>query len=64
MAGKSGGKGCKKAGSRKEKCKRYRDFHTREKNKVRRVLKSSGREEAQRYAVAHGVVGYLAGLMR
>lgn len=59
-----GKKGNRKLGRSVDKCKRYRDRHTREKNKVRRILKSSGRAEAERYAVTNGVVGYLASILQ
>ena len=47
--------GSKKAGRNKDKCKRYKDLKTREKNKVKRVLKSSGRIAAEQYALEHGL---------
>jgi hypothetical protein len=59
---KSGG--AKKHGRNKEGCAHYRAMHTREKHKVRRVLRSSGLEAAQVYAAGCGMVGYLAGLVR
>lgn len=42
--------GSKKHGRNKEKCARYKGMHTREKNKLKRVLRSSGRAEAERMA--------------
>lgn len=57
------GNGSKKAGRNVEKCKKYRSFHRRELNKVKRVLKSSGRVAAEKYAFEHGVSGYLSGLL-
>ena len=59
MAAKTGSK---KAGRALEKCKRYRSFHRREMNKVKRVLKSSGLAAAEKYALENGVSGYLSGL--
>ena len=57
------GTGSKKAGRNVEKCKKYRSFHRRELNKVKRVLKSSGRFAAEKYAAENGVSGYLASLI-
>ena len=47
--------GSKKAGRNVAKCKRYKDLKTREKNKVKRVLKSSGKFAAEQYALEHGI---------
>ncbi|HLA88124.1 MAG TPA: hypothetical protein VJL10_08885 [Anaerolineales bacterium] len=58
---KSGG--AKKIGRNKEKCARYRAMHTREMNKVRRILRSNGWDAAQAYAAKNGVVGYLSKLV-
>src|SRR3990167_2587001 len=41
---------------------RYKTGHTREKNKVRRVLKSSGAKQAEKYANENGVISYLRSL--
>jgi len=49
--------------ARKKKCQAYRAAHIREKNKIKRVLQSSGPLAAQRYADKHGLSGYLAGLV-
>jgi len=57
---KSGG--ARKIGRNKEKCARYRAMHTREMNKVRRVLRSNGWDAAQVYAAKNNVVGYLSNL--
>lgn len=51
--------GSKKAGRSKDKCKKYSSFHRREMNKVRRVLRSSGRAAAEKYAHEKGISGYL-----
>ncbi|MBT7009103.1 hypothetical protein HN960_01540 [Candidatus Peregrinibacteria bacterium] len=56
---KSSSGGNKKHGRNKDKCTRYRNMHTREKNKVRRVLRSSGLEEAKRWAKENNVSVYL-----
>ena len=59
---KSGGS--RKIGRNKDKCASYKIFNTREKNKVRRVLKSSGLQEATRWAAENGVSAYLRTLVR
>ena len=41
---------------------RYKSNNTREKNKVRRVLKSNGVKWAEKYAQEHGVITYLKAL--
>lgn len=41
---------------------RYKSNNTREKNKVKKVLKSSGLKEAEKYGSEHGVISYLKGL--
>ena len=58
---KSGG--MRKYGRNKARCERYAAFHTREKNKVRRVLRSSGVAEAEKYAAGKNVTGYLGSMM-
>lgn len=55
---KSGG--MKKCGRNAEKCARYRALHVREKNKLRRVLRSNGTLAAQAYALQYNLVGYLS----
>ena len=45
----------RKIGRNAEKCKRYRDHKTREKNKIKRVLQSCGLAAAQAYAVLHHI---------
>lgn len=57
---KSGG--AKKIGRNKERCAKYRMFKTREKNKTRRMLRSSGLLAAESYAQSKGIAGYLANL--
>jgi len=54
MAGTKGGKG-RKIGRNKDKCNRYKVGRRRERNKIARVLRSSGIEEAKRYSVKYGV---------
>ena len=51
---KKGG-GARKIGNQLEKCKRYRDAKRREKNKVKRVLRSSGYAAALAYAKLHSI---------
>lgn len=48
-----------KAGRNDTKCKKYRVNKTREKNKVKRVLKSEGVKAAETYADKNGVWSYL-----
>jgi len=57
---KSGGS--KKIGRDVAKGARYRGLHIREKNKVKRVLCSSGAKAAKQYATKHGLLGYLGSL--
>ena len=52
-----------KAG-RKRRCAAYRAAHTREKNKVKRGLQSSGERAAREYAQAKGVGGYLDTILK
>lgn len=61
---KKGSGGLRKVGRNLEKCKRYRNMHTREMNKVRRVFRSSGRKAAEKYANENGVSTYLSNLIR
>ncbi len=56
---KVGGKGNKKIGRNNAKCQRYRAMGTREKNKLRRVLRSSGEVAALEYAREHNLTAYL-----
>jgi len=51
----AGGKKNRKLGRDGAKCKQYRDSHTREKNKVKRILKSNGEEAAKKYANENGI---------
>lgn len=55
--------GNKKHGRNSAKCTSYRAMHTREKNKVKRVLKASGVDEAKRWASENGVSKYLRKLL-
>ena len=48
---------------RKKKCQAYRAAHIREKNKIRRVLRSSGPDAVKLYADKHGLSGYLAAIL-
>jgi hypothetical protein len=50
---KSGG--ARKYGRNSVKCQRYRDRKSRERNKLRRILKSNGLKSAQHYAKIHGL---------
>jgi hypothetical protein len=59
-----GSKKNRKIGRNEVKCKRYASGRTSEKNKLRRILKSSGIVEARKYAEEHGMGEYLSALMR
>ena len=48
----------------REKNVRYIREQRREKNKIRRVLKSSGLKEAKRYASANNLKPYLQGIAK
>ena len=60
-----GGKKNRKLGraARKPKTARYNLSHRRERNKLRRVLRSNGARQAQAYARKHGLEGYLKKLL-
>jgi len=58
------GTGSKKAGRNKAKCLFYRTMHTREKNKIKRILKSNGFPAAEEYAKQYNMTGWLAGLVK
>jgi hypothetical protein len=52
---KKGHGGERKHGRNKVKCERYRMLKVREKNKVKRVLRSEGMEAALAYGKKYGV---------
>lgn len=52
------GAGTKKYGRNKIRCVRYKLHKTREKHKIVRVAKSSGREAALEYATKHELLGW------
>jgi hypothetical protein len=54
-----GKKGCAKLGRNSKKCQQYQAMHTREKNKIKRVLQSNGETYAQEWAKTHNVIGVL-----
>ena len=56
MAEGQGGKKNRKLGRCKNKCAAYRAAHTRERNKVKRVLQSNGYAAAVEYAKQHGIL--------
>lgn len=58
---KKGSGGTRKFGRNKVKCAQYRALHMREKNKLRRILRSCP-AEAERYAGLHNLTGYLGTL--
>ena len=49
----------KKKGRGSEKGKRYQSSKTRERNKVKHVLQSSGIEAAEEYATKYGFISFL-----
>ena len=51
-------KGCHKAGRAKVKCSKYQGLHMREKNKLKRINQSNGRDAALKYAGDHGVISW------
>ena len=55
---KKGGKKNRKLGRDEKKCQLYQSRHTREKNKIKRILKSSGVIAANAYAEKHDLVTY------
>lgn len=52
---RKGGKKNRKLGRCKDKCTAYRNAHTRERNKLKRILQSSGYIAAADYARMHGL---------
>lgn len=54
-ATRKGGKKNRKYGRNVNKCAAYRNAHTRERNKVKRIRQSSGYAAAVEYARQHGV---------
>jgi hypothetical protein len=53
QANPTGGKGSKKAGRSKAKCQRYHDHKMRERNKLKRILRSNGYAYALAWAKAN-----------
>ena len=47
--------GAKKYGGKEVKGRRYREHKTREKNKLKKILKSNGHKAAVAYARIHGL---------
>jgi hypothetical protein len=60
---KQGGKKNRKIGRGMAKGQHYRLMHTREKNKIKRILQSSGVDAATKYAQENNLSAYLRGLM-
>ena len=60
---KQGGGGAKKHGRNKEKSTRYKAMHVSEKNKLKKVLSSSGIKEATLYAKKYNLEGYLNSIL-
>jgi len=50
---RTGSGGLRKHGRDIEKCRRYREKKTRERNKLKRILRSSGINAATEYAKKH-----------
>lgn len=48
--------GMRKHGRNTEKCKRYRNAKTRERNKLKRIVKSNGCKEAKKYSLKYNLV--------
>ena len=53
-----------KEGRNKVKCAKYRANSVREKNKIKRILKSNGKKAAKFYAKHHNLLGYYNKLLR
>lgn len=51
----AGSGGVRKHGRNNEKCEKYQREHRREKNKLRRILQSSGVKAANKYAKLHNL---------
>jgi hypothetical protein len=56
--------GLRKHGRNKDKCAAYKNLKTREKNKLKRVLRSNGREAAKSYAEKYQLTEYLKRISR
>ena len=63
MSENSGGKKNRKYGRNVTKCQQYKAMHTREKNKLKRVLQSSGYDAAVLYAEENNLRNYLKTLV-
>jgi hypothetical protein len=61
---KKGGKNTTTSPARKQHYAYYAAHHVREQHKVKRVLISSGYAAAKAYATLHGVLGFLADIIR
>jgi hypothetical protein len=64
MADQQEKKKSEKAGRNDTKCKKYRVNKTREKNKLKRVLQSSGLAAAEKYAEEKEIWGYFKKLAK
>lgn len=51
MESKKGKKGSRKYGRNEKKCAAYKSANRRERNKLKRILKSNGEEAAVAYAI-------------
>jgi hypothetical protein len=61
MANSTGGAGSKKHGRDKAKCQAYRQHNQREKNKIKRILKSNGLTYATDWCKKNEVMFLLKG---
>lgn len=61
MASTNPGKKSRKFGRNLVKCQRYRSQFRRERNKLRRILKSNGLVAAREWAFAHNITLRLVG---
>ena len=60
---RKGGKNLSTSPTRKMRYAEYKSHQTRDKHKIKRILRSSGKDEAKRYAGKHSLLGYLAGIV-
>jgi hypothetical protein len=60
---KKGGKNMTTSAVRKAHYAEYKAHLTREKHKIRRILRSSGKEAAKAYAQTRMLIGHLSGLL-
>jgi hypothetical protein len=61
---RKGGKNMTTSATRKARYAEYTNHKTRDRHKIKRVLKSSGRAAAELYARTRGLLGFLADLAK